>query len=63
MKRIVPYRIAIALSIVLFAGTQSFAQGPDPPQPPGLAPIDGGVVFLLVSGLVLGVNNLRKRKE
>ena len=62
MKKVVPYCVTIVFAIVLFTGTQSFAQGP-PPHPPGLVPIDGGVVFLLVSGLVLGVNNLRKRKE
>lgn len=35
----------------------------NPPNPPGLAPIDGGVVFLLISGILLGVYSLRKKEK
>lgn len=34
------------------------AQGPPPPPPPGL-PIDGGIIFLILSGLFYGVKKLR----
>jgi len=56
--------------MVFLVSTHSFAQGPgpcmnppcNPPNPPGLAPIDGGLVFLIASGLILGVRNLRKKE-
>ena len=31
-----------------------------PPPPPGL-PIDGGLIFLLIAGLLFGVRKLRQR--
>lgn len=34
------------------------AQGPPPPPPPGL-PIDGGIIFLVISGLIYGIKKLR----
>ncbi|PHR73581.1 MAG: hypothetical protein COA67_02290 [Lutibacter sp.] len=34
----------------------------NPPNPPGL-PIDGGAIFLLSSGLLYGVNRLRRKEE
>ena len=34
-----------------------------PPIPPGLAPIDGGTLFLLGSGLLYGVKRLRRKEE
>ena len=35
--------------------------GPNQPPPPGL-PVDGGILFLLASGLVYGVVKLRKKE-
>ena len=35
----------------------------NPPNPPGLAPIDGGTLFLLGSGLLYGVNRLRRKEK
>ena len=32
----------------------------NPPNPPGLVPIDGGILLLLTSGLIYGVSKLRK---
>jgi hypothetical protein len=34
----------------------------NPPNPPGLAPIDGGTLFLLGSGLIYGVSRLRRKE-
>ena len=34
----------------------------NPPNPPGLAPIDGGTLFLLGSGLIYGVSILRRKE-
>ncbi len=66
-----PYYFIMVFTVILFTSTSNFAQGPgpcmtppcSPPNPPGLAPIDGGVVFLLLSGLLLGVNSLRKKED
>ncbi len=32
----------------------------NPPNPPGLVPIDSGIVLLLTSGLIYGIRELRK---
>lgn len=32
---------------------------PPPPPPPGL-PIDGGLLFLFISGIILGVKKLKR---
>ena len=49
--------------VVLFCTTFSFGQivpPPIPPPPPPGLPIDGGVVLLFISGILLGVNKLKK---
>ena len=78
MKKIIPYCIATVFALLLMTSTSVFAQGPPggggpgpctggppckPPNPPGLAPIDGGIVFLLASGLILGVVSLKRKKK
>ena len=76
MKKITSYCIATVFVMFLTLGADGYAQGPPggggpgpctnppcrPPNPPGLAPIDGGVLFLLVSGLALGVSSLRRKQ-
>ena len=74
MKKIIAYRTAMVFVMMFLVSTHSFAQGPgggpgpctsppcNPPNPPGLAPIDGGLVFLIASGLILGVRDLRKKE-
>ena len=75
MKKVFTYCIAMVFVLLLTLGTDCYAQGPPgggpgpcttppcgPPIPPGLAPIDGGVVFLLASGLLLGFVSLRRSK-
>ncbi|TXD47742.1 PID-CTERM protein-sorting domain-containing protein [Polaribacter sp. IC073] len=51
------------LFIVLLTTNAVFGQiapPPAPPPPPPGLPVDGGVVFLLVSGLIYGVTKLKK---
>lgn len=48
---------------VLFCTTFSFGQivpPPVPPPPPPGLPIDGGLLFLFISGILLGVKKLKK---
>jgi hypothetical protein len=42
-------------SVMIFAGT------PPPPPPPGL-PIDGGISFLVITGILYGVFKLREKE-
>jgi len=53
-------RIYCLLPILLLflVSTDVFPQGP-PPPPPGL-PIDGGVLFLLISGIVYAVKKIKE---
>ena len=74
MKKIASYCFATVFVLLFALGADGYAQGPpggggpgpcttppcNPPNPPGLAPIDGGVLFLLLSGLTLGVSSLRR---
>lgn len=52
------------LLIVAFTTTISFGQAvpppiPPPPPPPGL-PIDGGIFWLFIAGILFGVKKLKK---
>jgi len=52
----------ILLCIVVLYTTFTFGQvvpPPIPPPPPPGLPIDGGLLFLLISGIVLGVRKLK----
>ncbi|WP_460190278.1 PID-CTERM protein-sorting domain-containing protein [Urechidicola sp. KH5] len=49
------------LTLVLVTVSQSFfAQVAPPPPPPVGLPIDGGILFLVISGLVYGVCKIKK---
>jgi len=53
----------VLLIAVLLCTTISFGQivpPPIPPPPPPGLPIDGGVLFLLISGVFLGIYKLKK---
>ena len=51
-------KLASLLLLLLFPLIM-IAQGPPPPPtPPGL-PIDGGLLFLLIAGIVYGVKKLK----
>ena len=72
MKKINSYYVYIVFALFLLINTNAVSQpgngngNPPPwagPPPPKGTPIDGGVVFLLVSGLLLGVSKLRKKDE
>ena len=50
-------KLASLLLLLLFPLIM-IAQGPPPPPPPGF-PIDGGLLFLLIAGIVYGVKKLK----
>ncbi|MFN0728263.1 PID-CTERM protein-sorting domain-containing protein [Polaribacter gochangensis] len=53
----------ILLFVVVFCTTFTYAQmvpPPVPPPPPPGLPIDGGILFLIISGILLGVTKLKK---
>jgi len=55
------------IALTLFFVALSFkvmAQGPPPPPPdPGDVPIDGGISFLVASGIAYGAYQYKKRKQ
>jgi hypothetical protein len=52
-------KINISLFIAILLVYTSYGQGP--PPPPGLAlPIDGGLLFLFLSGIILGIKKLEE---
>ncbi|MBL4642883.1 MAG: hypothetical protein JKY44_04745 [Flavobacteriaceae bacterium] len=56
-------RTYLTIAIVLLA-LQTYGQAvppPIPPPPPPGLPIDGGVLFLLLAGLVYGVKKIRSK--
>ncbi|WP_347173400.1 PID-CTERM protein-sorting domain-containing protein [Polaribacter uvawellassae] len=57
------YKTKILFILVVLCTTFTFGQmvpPPIPPPPPPGLPIDGGVLFLLISGILLGVKKLKK---
>ncbi|ARV06766.1 hypothetical protein BTO04_08730 [Polaribacter sp. SA4-10] len=53
------FTLAIALFLTCILNGQIVPPPVPPPPPPGL-PIDGGLFFLLVSGLIYGVRKIKK---
>jgi hypothetical protein len=55
-------KIYISLFIASLLVYTSYGQGPPPPPPPpGLVlPIDGGLLFLFLSGIILGIKKLEE---
>ncbi|MDA9338083.1 hypothetical protein N9Q51_01875 [Flavobacteriaceae bacterium] len=51
-------KLASLLLLLLFPLIM-IAQGPPPPPPPPGLPIDGGLLFLLIAGIVYGVKKLK----
>ena len=49
----------ILLLIAFLTVEMIIAQPPPPPPPPGLD-ISGGVFYLVLAGIILGINKLRK---
>ena len=66
MKRSTKQILLFVVFITITSLTYSQGPGPcpnppcDPPNPVGL-PIDGGLIFLLIAGLLFGVRKLRQR--
>jgi hypothetical protein len=53
----------ILLFAIIMCSTYTFGQvvpPPIPPPPPPGLPIDGGLLFLFISGIILGVKKLKR---
>ncbi|MFT7330668.1 MAG: hypothetical protein ACI848_000734 [Roseivirga sp.] len=62
MKKIPSCLSILVFTLFLLISVETFSQvGPPIPPPPGLVPIDGGVLLLLTSGLIYGVSKLRDK--
>lgn len=67
MKKVASYIKKVLLVVIVLTGWNVCSEGlgpgsPDTPPPPVGLPIDGGVLWLLISGLVLGVfKNVKRR--
>jgi hypothetical protein len=64
MKKIPFSWSVLVFTLFLLISVETFSQtgpGPPIPPPPGLAPIDGGILLLLTSGLIYGVSKLRDK--
>ena len=58
MKKLASLFLLLLFPLIMIAqGTGLPGPGP-PPPPPGL-PIDGGLLFLLIAGIVYGVKKLK----
>ena len=54
--------LILTFSIVFANKTPPLPKGADSAPPPGLLPISGGIIYLLISGVALGVYTLKKKK-
>jgi hypothetical protein len=52
--------ILTALVVAFLSAVHVFGQAVPPPIPPAGLPIDGGILFLLISGILFGVKKLKK---
>ena len=65
MKKITPNIVFLIFFCAFFVCGELNAQvtpGDPPPPPPG-TPIDGGLILLFISGVVLGVSKIQGRKD
>lgn len=58
MKKKKYYAFFIMLALTYVVNGQNVPQPAGPPPPPGLA-IDGGLIFLVVSGVLYGVKKVK----
>jgi hypothetical protein len=57
------FKSKILLFAIIMCSTYTFGQvvpPPIPPPPPPGLPIDGGLLFLFISGIILGVKKLKR---
>ena len=57
MKKLASLLLLLLFPLIMIAQGTGLP-GPGPPPPPGL-PIDGGLLFLLIAGIVYGVKKLK----
>ncbi len=53
----------ILIIVVLLTTTYTFGQAvppPIPPPPPPGLPIDGGIIWLFLAGIIFGIKKIRK---
>lgn len=48
------------LLFVLLYVNQIIAQGPPPPPPPPGLDVSGGAIYLVIAGILFGINKLKK---
>ncbi|MFT7497927.1 MAG: hypothetical protein ACI8QP_000508 [Porticoccaceae bacterium] len=62
MMKKIPFSLSVLVfTLFLLTSVETFSQGPPIPPPPGLVPIDGGILLLLTSGLIYGISKLRDK--
>ena len=58
MKKLASLLLLLLFPLIMIAQGTGLPGPPPPPPPPGL-PIDGGLLFLLIAGIVYGVKKLK----
>ncbi|QVY65231.1 hypothetical protein JOP69_16015 [Polaribacter sp. Q13] len=58
MKNKKYFALIIMLALTYIVNAQNVPRPAGPPPPPGLA-IDGGLIFLVVSGIIYGVKKVK----
>lgn len=59
MKKKLHFTLLLAVLFTIVVNSQIVPPSVPPPPPPGL-PIDGGVLFLFISGLIYGIKKIRE---
>jgi len=59
MKKKIKLTLIVAIMFTAMVNGQAVPPPIPPPPPPGL-PIDGGIIFLLISGIIYGVKKLKE---
>jgi len=58
MKKLASLLLLLLFPLIMIAQGTGLP-GPPPPPPPPCLPIDGGLLFLLIAGIVYGVKKLK----
>ena len=59
MKKKIKLTLIVAVVFIAMVNGQAVPPPIPPPPPPGL-PIDGGIFYLILAGIALGIKKLRK---
>ena len=55
-------KVFIVCFSFMLIGVVAYATDPPPPPPGNVLPIDGGLSFLLISGVAYGIFELKRKK-